>query len=437
MKKRIVALLLLACMLFAFSAETFAATVRVKSVKITGGNVSILVGDSITLKATVTPSNATNKGVTWSTSNKAIATVSSTGVVKGLKAGKVTITATSKDNKKIKATCEIEVASVPVKGLEIVNGNAKISVGESITLKTTVTPSNATNKGVTWSTSNKAVATVSSSGVVKGLKTGTVTITATSKDNKKISRSCIIEIVLPYVPVNSLRITNGGYISLLRGEKITLKTAVAPSNATNKDVTWSSSNPLVAKVSSSGVVTSANDLPGFDGYATITATSKDNKKIVAFCTVFVGDGYVYRVVKVRDIPRRMADKPIDRVWGEPKHKLSIKRSKEWTRSYSVSAKVSIKEIGTEIGWGADAKDTVKIESGDEWTVPEKVGKKKVKKASLDVYVYLDRVEYKIQRRAWRVDIPVRYGKWEDWKTGCIAEKTCEDEFEFKNTYVYK
>ena len=58
MKKRIVALLLLACMLFAFSAETFAATVRVKSVKITGGNVSILVGDSITLKATVTPSNA-------------------------------------------------------------------------------------------------------------------------------------------------------------------------------------------------------------------------------------------------------------------------------------------------------------------------------------------------------------------------------------------
>ena len=352
MKKRIVALLLLACMLVAFSAETFAATVRVKSVKITGGNVSILVGDLITLKATVTPSNATNKGVTWSTSNK-------------------------------------------------------------------------------------AVATVSSSGVVKGLKTGTVTITATSKDNKKISRSCIIEIVLPYVPVNSLRITNGGYISLLRGEKITLKTAVAPSNATNKDVTWSSSNPLVAKVSSSGVVTSANDLPGFDGYATITATSKDNKKIVAFCTVFVGDGYVYRVVKVRDLPRRMADKPIDRVWGEPKHKLSIKRSKEWTRSYSVSAKVSIKEIGTEIGWGADAKDTVKIESGDEWTVPEKVGKKKVKKASLDVYVYLDRVEYKIQRRAWRVDIPVRYGKWEDWKTGCIAEKACEDEFEFKNTYVYK
>ncbi len=438
MKKRIVALLLLACMLFAFSAETFAATVRVKSVKITNGDVCIQVGQSITLKTTITPSNATNKGVTWSTSNKAVATVSSTGVVKGLKAGKVTITATSKDNKKIKATCKIEVASVPVKGLVIVNGNTKISVGESITLKTTVTPSNATNKGVTWSSSDNKTATVSSSGVVKGLKAGTVTITATSKDNSKINHSCKITVEPPYVPVKSLKITNGGYLTLLRGEKITLKTTVTPSNATNKDVTWSSSNPLVAKVSSSGVVTSANDLATFKGEVTITATSKDNKNIIASCTVFVGDWYQYRVVKVKDLDAAYTKTPIYDVVGEPGHKLSIKKTKEESRTYSVTANVSVKEINTGIGWSNSKTDKISITSSDEWTVPVKNGGKRVKEAVLEAYGKLDRVEYKIQRRAVRINDSLSwYSKWVDWRTGCIAEKVSQTGIKFKSRYIYK
>ena len=435
--KRIAALLLLACMLFAFSAETFAATVRVKNLKITNGIVCIRVGESITLKTTITPSNATNKNVTWSTNNKTVATVSSKGVVKGLKAGTVTITATSKDNKKIKATCKITVnPKVSVTGLKITNGNVSIPFGGSITLKTTITPSNATNKGVTWSSSDNKTATVSSSGVVKGLKAGTVTITATSKDNSKINHSCKITVEPPYVPVKSLKITNGGYLTLLRGEKITLKTTVTPSNATNKDVTWSSSNPLVAKVSSSGVVTSANDLATFKGEVTITATSKDNKNNIASCTVFVGDGYQYRVVKVKDLDAAYTKIPIYEVWGKPGDKLKIEKEVDEGRSYSVTANVSINKINTAIGWKTEK--TIRIKGSGEWPVPEKVGNKKVKEAAYVVYCKLDRVEYKIQRRAYRINDSLSwYSKWVDWKTGCIAEKMSDTGIKFDHKYIYK
>lgn len=190
MKRKIVAVLLLVCMLFAFSAEAFAA-VKVKSIKIKGGNVCILVGQTQTLKVVFTPSNATNKGVTWSTSNKNIATVSAKGVVTGKKPGTVTITATSKENKKIKATCKIEVCKQPAVTSVRLNKTKVNMLGEKVTLKATCSPANA-NQSVTWTTSNKKIATVSDKGVVTPKGYGTCTITAKSKNGK--TATCTITI---------------------------------------------------------------------------------------------------------------------------------------------------------------------------------------------------------------------------------------------------
>ncbi|MBR6458799.1 MAG: leucine-rich repeat domain-containing protein [Actinomycetaceae bacterium] len=160
-------------------------SVAVSSMKVSGAS-KVAAGYSTTLKAAVAPSNATNKKVSWKSSNTKIATVNAKGVVKGVKPGTVTITATAKDGSKKKASKKITVVKpVKVKGVSI-SGSSKVAAGSKITLKAKINPSNATNKGVTWSSSNKSIATVNAKGVVTGKKAGkTVTITVTTKDGKK------------------------------------------------------------------------------------------------------------------------------------------------------------------------------------------------------------------------------------------------------------
>ncbi len=166
--------------------EETSKEVAVTSVKISGAN-TVTVGSTIKLRATVSPSNASNKKVTWSSSNKSIATVDANGNVKGLKAGTVTITAKTANGKtatykvtvKAKAVTTVSVTSVKISGAK------DLTVGDSLKLTATVSPSNASNKKVTWKSSNPSVATVDANGNVKALKAGTVTITVTTEDGSK------------------------------------------------------------------------------------------------------------------------------------------------------------------------------------------------------------------------------------------------------------
>ena len=161
------------------------STVAVKKVSLNKTTANVKVGSAVTLKATVTPSNATDTTVTWSSSDKTIATVTSAGAVKGVKAGTATITATSANGKK--ASCKITVkkaANVAVTGVTLSKTTASMTMGETLTLKATVTPDNATDSAVTWSSSDKTIATVSTSGKVKGVAAGTATITVTTANEK-------------------------------------------------------------------------------------------------------------------------------------------------------------------------------------------------------------------------------------------------------------
>ena len=133
-------------------------------------------GKTLKLKATITPSDLADKGVTWKSSNKKVATVSSSGKVKGVKAGTATITCTSNATG-LKATCKVTV----VNGLVTLNKTeAYVQKGKTMTLKATVTPETLTDKSVTWESSDKKIATVTKAGKVKGVKYGTATITCTS-----------------------------------------------------------------------------------------------------------------------------------------------------------------------------------------------------------------------------------------------------------------
>ena len=171
-------------------------TVKVTKVVISGDSKKIAAGKKLKLTAYVTPKNATNKAVTWTTSNKKYATVSASGVVTTKKAGagkSVTITATAKDGSKKKATYKISLVKHVVKGIKITTKAKTVKPGKSLTLKTKVTTSGKTaNTALAWSSSNTKYATVSGKGVVKAAKNAkgkSVKITARALDGsgKKVT----------------------------------------------------------------------------------------------------------------------------------------------------------------------------------------------------------------------------------------------------------
>jgi post-segregation antitoxin (ccd killing protein) len=194
MKNKMVKKVLLSFMLTVLfcgcSAEAWhpgdTTTVSVSRVSLNKATLSLQVGVSETLTATIVPTNATNKAVTWRSNNTSVATVSG-GLVRAVAAGSATVTVTTSDGNKT-ATCAVTVTSgnVPVSYVSLNKTSMKLTVGISETLTATITPSNATNKAVTWSNSNTAVATVSASGAVTAVATGRATITVTTVDGNKI-----------------------------------------------------------------------------------------------------------------------------------------------------------------------------------------------------------------------------------------------------------
>ena len=153
----------------------------VTGVSLAPASLDLAVSGSSTLTATISPSNATNKNVTWTSSEPTIASVSSAGLVTGLKAGNATITVTTVDGG-FTDTCEVSVHNVAVTGVTLNKTSETAYVGSSFSLTATVQPTNATNKGVFWTSSNTSVATVNSNGVVSPLAAGTTIITVTTAD---------------------------------------------------------------------------------------------------------------------------------------------------------------------------------------------------------------------------------------------------------------
>jgi uncharacterized protein YjdB len=229
-----------------------AATVAVESVTVTPATLSLTVGGSQTLTATVLPENATNKAVTWS-SNNLIATVTNDGAVKGVAAGLATITVTTADGG-YTATCAVTVtAKVGVTSVSVSSTTLSVLVDSSKTLTATVSPSNAANKAVTWSSSAPTIATVSSTGAVTGVAPGTANITVTTVDGAKTA-TCYVA-VIPAVLVEHVMITNSMIDLHAIGEKATINLSIMPENATNKTMLYATETPGVATIDANGVVT--------------------------------------------------------------------------------------------------------------------------------------------------------------------------------------
>jgi uncharacterized protein YjdB len=240
------------------------------------------VGGTETLIATVLPSKAANKNVTWSSNNTDVAQVSQNGEVSALAKGIATITVSTEDGGK-EAICNINVkeivtGNIAVTGVTLNKTTLSLTVGGSETLTAIVAPADATNKNVTWSSSNAAVASVSANGAVSALSAGSATITVTTEDGNKTA-ACVVTVTVATVSVTDVTL-NKTTLSLTVGGSETLTVIVAPNNATNKAVSWSSNNNAVATVSN-GVVTAVSA-----GSATITVSTQNGNK-TATCAVSV------------------------------------------------------------------------------------------------------------------------------------------------------
>ena len=253
--------------------------IKAKSVALDKTSMQITSKNSINkLVATVTPSQASQK-VAWSSSNGKIATVDSKGRVKAVSNGKCKIIATTTDGTNRTASCDVTVDIKFVTGISFdFNSYTITNVNQTPVFRPNITPSDAEDKNVRWSSSNTKVATVSSSGVIKAAGNGTCKITATTTDGTNLSASFNIT-----VNIKATKITlDKTKIELTTGketEKIT--SSIEPSIA-NKAVKYTSSNTSIATVSSDGVVTAVGS-----GTCRIIATTTDGSKVTASCDVTV------------------------------------------------------------------------------------------------------------------------------------------------------
>jgi uncharacterized protein YjdB len=252
--------------------------VRVESVTLSQSSAEIEIGQTLQLNVTVSPSTATRKDITWSSSKSSVASVSSSGLVTAVSEGTTTITATA-DGKKGECTVSVVKKAIAVSEIRLDKTELTLYEGEEETLTASVSPEDATDKTITWTTSDKSIASVES-GKVKAVGKGTAKITASAGGK---SASCNIEVLRPVSGISLNKTT----LELPLEKTETLTATVIPSDATlREEITWSSSNTQVATVDG-GKVTAVSmgaamitvSLEGFKAECSVTVKGMEYGKI--------------------------------------------------------------------------------------------------------------------------------------------------------------
>ena len=233
--------------------------IAVTSVVLGNTELTLVEGEEEKLAVAVTPENATDKSVVWESGNESVATVSQEGLVTAVGEGKATITVKTNDGG-FSASCEVTVKKkvIAVTGVKLSAASMTLREGDKGTLTATVEPANATNKNVEWWTSDLDVVSVtstsgSSNGYVEARGAGKATVTVKTEDGE-FSASCEITVEKKEVPVTGIALEQSSLL-LPVGNTYALKAHVQPSNATDQDIKWGSSNGGVATVDQTGKVT--------------------------------------------------------------------------------------------------------------------------------------------------------------------------------------
>ena len=276
-------------------------------------HIDIPVNGTGTVAYSVLPENAYNKNVSFESTDAGIAAVNSNGVVTGVSAGETTITVTTEDGG-FTGACTINVYNQAVTGVTIEPSEAELTAGSSTKLTATVLPENATNKNVVYSVDDESILSVDQDGNITGLSLGTATVTVTTEDGGFTASA---EITVIPVQVTGVSISPKS-VSVALGHTIQLTASITPSNAANKNLSWSVSDETIISVDGQGTVTGLSG-----GTATVTVTTEDggfsaSAEITVyyapantwtaigtnrinnngFCGVFNGDGYAVRGIYI-------------------------------------------------------------------------------------------------------------------------------------------
>ena len=244
--------------------------VLAESIALDKTELSLTIGASAKLAATVLPENVTDKTVTWTTSDASVATVDAEGNVTAVSVGEATITATCGEKS---ATCKVTVSPVLAESIALDKTELSLTIGATVKLMATVLPEDVTDKTVAWSTSDASVATVDVEGNVTAVSVGEATITAACGDKSATCKVTVSPVLAESIALDKTE------ISLTIGASAKLAATVLPENVTDKTVTWSTSDASVATVDAEGNVTAVSV-----GEATITAACGDKS---ATCKVTV------------------------------------------------------------------------------------------------------------------------------------------------------
>ncbi len=217
--------------------------IPVTSITLSSSSLAMTEGDAVQLTATVKPDDATDKTVVWSSDAPEVAEVDQEGNVTAKSVGKAIITAKSGD---VSATCSVDVSKLVISVSTITLSPASLTMieGENASITVKITPENATDKTVVWSSDAPEVAEVDQEGNVTALTVGSAVITATCGE---LSASCKVTVDPRVIPLTSLSITKD-YIELMVGDEKPLSIRYAPANATDKNFVWSSDAPHIVEV---------------------------------------------------------------------------------------------------------------------------------------------------------------------------------------------
>ena len=244
-------------------------TQPITRITLTASGKSVAKGETIKLTPDFLPKDASRKQVTWSSSNKDIATVNKNGVVTGKKRGTVRITAAAADGSNIRASISVQVTQKAEK-ITLDKKELTIDVGRSAVLKPTVLPKDTNNKRVVWSSSNKRVATVNAQGRITGVALGDCEIICTSQEVGTVVAKAKVHVQQPVK-----KVTFGEAPVVYNGESAKLKWKIEPANASNPKLAFSSSNERVLTVNKNGTVTGVS---GGDAYVTAVTTDGSRRQ---------------------------------------------------------------------------------------------------------------------------------------------------------------
>jgi len=244
---------------------------------------TIFILDVIQLVSKITPSNATNQTLTYTSNNPEIATVNDTGIVTGIYAGSTEVIVETTDGSNVSSKVKVNII-IYCKELTITPSSIEnIQPGLSSYLISKITPDDATNQTLTYTSSNPLIATVNNNGMVKGISVGNTQVIVKTTDGSNLSVTVPVNVLQQFIRCKSLDI-NPYKITMVPGLQppVTLVTKILPANSTNKTLAYSSYDTEIAIVTTKGSITGISS-----GFTEVDITTLDGSNIISYVPVTI------------------------------------------------------------------------------------------------------------------------------------------------------